>query len=116
MSKENRKHARLMQKANRLGSQDLLEIAAMKGMTIFTDPNAPAPISSTTEPPVGCGDCAASSSASSSKSSRSVSNVAAQEGTNCKTPLTSVVEHSELDEEALSHEPESIDQDAHHSD
>jgi hypothetical protein len=116
MSKENRKHARLMQKANRLGSQDLLEIAAMKGMAIFTDPNAPAPLSSTTEPPVGCGDCAASSTASSSRSSSSVSNVAAQQGTNCKTPLTSVVVQSELDEDALSHEHEPIDEDAHHSD
>jgi hypothetical protein len=31
-----------MQKANRLGAQDLLEIAAMKNMTVFVDPTAPA--------------------------------------------------------------------------
>jgi hypothetical protein len=115
MSKENRKHARLMHKANRLGSQDLLEIAAMKGMTIFTDPNAPAPLSSATEPPVGCGDSAASSRASSDRSSRSVSNVAAQQGNNSRTRLTSVVVQSELDEDALSHTHEPIDEDAHHS-
>jgi hypothetical protein len=101
MSKENRKHARLMHKANRLGSQDLVEIAAMKGMTIFTDPNAPAPLSSAPEPPVGCGDSAASSKASFGSSSRSVPIVATQQGNNKNTPLISVVEQSELDEDAL---------------
>ena len=116
VSKENRKHARLMQKANRLGSQDLVEIAAMKGMTIFTDPKAPASLPSAPEPPVGCGDSAASSKGSDGSSSRSIPIVATQPGNNKNTPLISVVEQSDLDEDAFSHEHEPVDQDAHLSD
>ncbi len=78
MSKENRKHARLMQKANRLGAQDLLEIAAMKGMTVFIDPNAPATLSSATEPPVGSAGSALSSQASPASASDSVPNAATE--------------------------------------
>jgi hypothetical protein len=104
MSEENRKHVRLMQKANRLGAQDLLEIAAMKGMNVFTDPNAPAKLSSATEPPVGCGGNAPNSRASSSSASGSVPNAAAEQGDSSKTPTTPVAVLSELDEDAVSHE------------
>jgi hypothetical protein len=88
MSKENRKHARLMQKANRLGAQDLLEIAAMKGMTIFTNPNPEGMPASATEPPVGCGGNAEPSKLSASSASGSVLSAAALQGDVSKTPTT----------------------------
>ncbi len=114
MSKENRKHARLMQKANRLGTQDLLEIAAMKGMNIFTDPNAPAKASSATEPPPGGGGDAASSHSSTGSASGSVPSAVAQ--SNSKAPTTPVAELSELDEDAAPTDSQRCDEDTHLSD
>ncbi len=116
MSEENRKHVRLMQKANRLGAQNLLEIAAMKGMTAFIDPNAPATLSSATEPPVGSGGSALSSQASPVSASDSVPSAATVQGDSSKTPTTPVAVMSDLDEGAESHEHAPMIQDARNSD
>jgi len=115
MSKENRKHARLMQKANRLGAQDLLEIAAMKGMTVFADPTASAKVSSATEPPSGGGGDAASSHSSTGSASGAVPSAVSQQSS--KAPTTPVAVLSELDEDAVAPtDPEGRDEDAHLSD
>jgi hypothetical protein len=111
MSKENRKHARLMQKANRLGAQDLLEIAAMKGLTVFTDPNATAKVSSATEPPSGGGGGGAASSHSSSGSaSGAVPSVVALQSS--KAPTTPVAVLNDLDEDVVPTDPERDDENA----
>jgi hypothetical protein len=114
MSKENRKHARLMQKANRLGAQDLLEIAAMKNMTVFVDPTAPAKATSATEPPPGGGGDAASSHSSTRSASGSVPSAVAQ--SNSKAPTPPVAEQSELDEDSAPTVSQRCDEDAHLSD
>ncbi len=109
ISKENRKHARLMQKANRLGSQDLLEIAAMKGMTMFTNPNPEGGVASATEPPVGCGASAVPSILSASSASDTASSVAAVQGDASRTPTTPVAVVGDLDEIAIPSEHEASD-------
>jgi hypothetical protein len=106
MSKENRKHARLMQKANRLGAQDLLEIAAMKGMTVFTNPNPETQPASATDPPVGGGGNAVPSKLSASSASGSDRSAAAVQGEGSKTPTTPVALSGEVDEGAMPTEPE----------
>jgi hypothetical protein len=113
MSKENRKHARLMQKANRLGAQDLLEIAAMKGLTVFTDPNATAKVSSATEPPSGGGGGggAASSHSSSGSASGAVPSVVALQSS--RAPTTPVAVLNDLDENVVPSDPERDDENAH---
>jgi hypothetical protein len=107
--KENRKHARLMQKANRLGAQDLLEIAAMKGMTMFTNPNPEGGVASATEPPVGCGASAVPSILSASSASCMALSVAAVQGDDSKTPTTPVALVGDLDEIAIASEHEASD-------
>jgi hypothetical protein len=107
--KENRKHARLMQKANRLGSQDLLEIAAMKGMTMFINPNPAGEVASATEPPLGCGAEAVPSILSASSASVTVLSVAAVQGDDSKTPTTPVAVDGDLDEIAMPSEHEASD-------
>ena len=107
--KENRKHARLMQKANRLGSQDLLEIAAMKGMTIFTNPNPEGGVASATEPPLGCGASPVPSTLSASSASGMAPSVAAVQADDSRTPTTPVAVVGDLDEIAKPSEHEASD-------
>jgi hypothetical protein len=109
MSEENRKHARLMQKANRLGAQDLLEIAAMKGMTMFTNPTPDGKSSSATEPPVGCDGLAVPNKQSASSASGSVPSAAANVGDGCKTPLAHLAVSEEMEDGAEPTEPEVSD-------
>ena len=116
MSEENRKHARLIQKANRLGVQDLLEIAAMKGMSVFTDPTAPASLSSATGPSVGDDGNAMSSRSSGSSASGLSPNAVAAQGGSSTTPTTPLTVLSDLDGDAVSHEQNPPDQEAHDSD
>jgi hypothetical protein len=102
--------------ANRLGAQDLLEIAAMKGMSVFTDPNAPANLSSATGPLVrDDGNARSSRSSGSSASGSNPIAVAAQSGTDT-TPTTPVAVLSDVDGDAMSHVQNPPDQDAHESD
>jgi hypothetical protein len=110
MSKENRKHARLMLKANRLGQADLLEIACMKGMTVFTDPNAPSSVAAPVVPPVDY-SAGASSSRTSSGSECNVPPNPSVEQEDCnKASSSPVAVLSEMDQEDLMLAPETTDQ------
>ncbi len=68
ISKENRKHSRLMLKANKLGAQDLLEIAAMKGIKLIGTTQSTAEPSLAAEPAVGTGRTSSGSASSIGKS------------------------------------------------
>jgi hypothetical protein len=115
MSEENRKHARLMQKANRLGQQDLLEIAAMKGMNVFTVPTAPANLISATGDSVGDDVTAMCSRSSGSSASGSNPNSVAATGAGGSTPSTPVAALTDLDGDAVSREQNPPDQEDHES-
>jgi hypothetical protein len=105
-----------MQKANRLGAQDLLEIAAMKGLSVLFNPPAPALEPPAVEPLVGCVEPAVTSGESGSSAGGSVPNAATGQGDSTKAPTTPVAVLSGLDEDAVSHEQNPPDQDAHDSD
>jgi hypothetical protein len=100
-----------MQKANRLGPQDLLEIAAMKGISLMAGTGLPAKPALAAEPPVGSGSNTTGSIASSGHSSSSASNSAAITGDFVVAPATPVAAMSEVDEGEARSVMESADQD-----
>ena len=77
ISKENRKHARLMQKANKLGAQDLLEIAAMKGITLIADRQSTAAPSLAADPAVAIGSTSSGSASTTGSPGSEAPNAAA---------------------------------------
>jgi hypothetical protein len=109
---ENRKHARLMQKANRLGPQDLLEIAAMKGISLMAATSLPAEPALAAEPPVGSGGNATHSVASCGLSSSSAGSRQANTGDMVVAPATPLAALSELDEDDSRGVTESLEHDA----
>jgi hypothetical protein len=112
ISKENRKHARLMQKANKLGAQDLLEIAAMKGITMVADTKSTAELSLAAEPAVGIGSVSAGSVASSGISGSETPTAAAAMSDIGIAPPLEVDVMSEVEEDERRSVPETADEDA----
>ncbi len=112
ISKENRKHARLMQKANKLGAQDLLEIAAMKGITMIASRQLSGEPPLAPEPAVGIGSKPSGSTCSTETSGSEAPNAAVVMNDNGIAPP---LEEAEMDEDgdgALRSVPESADEDA----
>jgi hypothetical protein len=105
-----------MQKANRLDAGDLLEIAAMKGMSVFTDPNAPANLSSAAGPLVGDDGGAIGSRPSGSSAGGSQPNTMAAQSDTGTNPTTPVPVLSDWDGDAVPQAQNPPDQDAHESD
>ena len=111
-SEENRKHARLMQKANKLGAQDLLEIAAMKGITLIANRQSTAAPSLAADPAVGIGSTSSGSASTTGSSGSEAPNAAAVMNDNGIAPP---VEEDVMDEDgddALRSVPETADEDA----
>jgi hypothetical protein len=112
ISKENRKHARLMQKANKLGAQDLLEIAAMKGITLIANKQLSGEPPLAPEPAVGIGSKPSGSTCSTGTSGSEAPNAAVVINDNGIAPP---LEEEDMDEDgdgALRSVPESADEDA----
>jgi hypothetical protein len=112
ISKENRKHARLMQKANKLGAQDLLEIAAMKGITLIANKQLSGEPPLAPEPAVGIGSKPSGSTCSTGTSGSEAPNAAVVMNDNGIAPP---LEEEDMDEDgdgALRSVPESADEDA----
>ncbi len=112
ISKENRKHARLMQKANKLGAQDLLEIAAMKGITMIANRQLSGEPPLAPEPAVGIGSKPSGSTCSTGTSGSEAPNAAVVMNDNGIAPP---LEEEEMDEDgdgALRSVPEIADEDA----
>ncbi len=105
-----------MQKANRLDAGDLLEIAAMKGMSVFTDPNAPAILSSAAGPLVGDDGGAIGSRPPGSSAGGSQPNTMAAQSDTGTNPTTPVPVLSDWDGDAVPQAQNPPDQDAHDSD
>jgi hypothetical protein len=111
ISKENRKHARLMQKANKLGAQDLLEIAAMKGITMIANRQSTADPSLAAEPAVGIGSKASGSTSSTGTSGSEAPNAAAVMNDNGIAPPLEEDEMDQDGDDALRSVPETADED-----
>jgi hypothetical protein len=111
-SKENRKHARLMQKANKLGPQDLLEIAAMKGITLIANRQSTAEPSLAADPAVGIGSISSGSASTTGSSGSEAPNAAAVMNDNGIAPPLEVDEMDADGDDALRSVPEIADDDA----
>lgn len=111
-SEENRKHARLMQKANKLGAQDLLEIAAMKGITLIANRQLTAEPSLAADPAVGIGSISSGSASTTGTSGSEAPNAAAVMNDNGIAPPLEVNEVDEDGDDALRSVAEIADDDA----
>ncbi len=111
--KENRKHARLMQKANKLGAQDLLEIAALKGISMVMRPEQQS------EPSLGSnlsgsgGGTSASSVASSCSTNHPPLMPERSGGDDAVAVVSGVPQNvGEEEEDDIASAPENVDEDA----
>ena len=112
ISKENRKHARLMQKANKLGAQDLLEIAAMKGITMIASMQLSGEPPLAPEPAVGIGSKPSGSTCSTETSGSEAPTASVVMIDNGISPPLEEAEMDEDDDGALRTVPENADEDA----
>ena len=101
-----------MQKANKLGAQDLLEIAAMKGITMIASRQLSGEPSLAPEPAVGIGSKPSGSTCSTETSGSEAPTASVVMIDNGISPPLEEAEMDEDDDGALRTVPENADEDA----